>query len=127
MSLKGGSKICDSPLSPTYHLRKHSRRKGPQNTTLGSKRPKNNTLGSTPVNKGRKNTSLATTPVENGPKTVHQGKAYSNRDQNVGSFIHSFLPEQEVAEIHKGVNAVNSFVLFFSHPVLSFGEKAGFR
>ena len=31
------------------------------------------------------------------------------------SFSHSFFPEQEDedAEIHKGVNAVNTFVLFF--------------
>ena len=31
------------------------------------------------------------------------------------SFSHSFSPEQEDAEIHKGVNAVNTFVLFLSH------------
>ena len=83
---RAAQRYAIAPCRPHTTLGSTPVERGPQNTTLGSKRPKNNTLGSTPVNKGRKNTSLATTPVENGPKTVHQGKAYSNRVQNVGSF-----------------------------------------
>ena len=44
----------------------------------------------------------------------------------MASLIHSFLPEQEVAEIHKGVNAVNTFVLFFSHLCLVLVKRVDF-
>ena len=41
------------------------------------------------------------------------------------SFSSLFLPEQEGAEIQKGVNAVNTFVLFFP-TVLIFGQRVFF-
>ena len=65
---RAAQRYAIAPCRPHTTLGSTPVERGPQNTTLGSKRPKNNTLGSTPVNKGRKNTSLATTPVENGPK-----------------------------------------------------------